>query len=111
MKIRGRWYVTKGSAPYGGVSRPTRNAAGMAETSERSRHYTRPARVKEHRNDANRLSVYGTCDELAGLINFKVARSKRVCPCCRQRVAAVVLSDSGRSRLRMLRRIREARKS
>lgn len=106
-KVVGKRYQTVGSAPYGGVSRPSKLAAGMSATSARSKHYDRPERKKWlGRNDASALSVHGTLDSLAGMINWNIARSERKCPCCGQRVKAVVLSDRGRSRLQRFRRIR-----
>lgn len=90
MKTRGRWYVVD-SRYNAGVLRPNKTAAGMT-------------RQKGARSpDATRLAVYGTLDTLGGLLNFSTARSKRVCRCCGQRVAAVVLSDRGRAKLARMR--------
>lgn len=106
MKTRGRYYVTKGSAPFGGVTRPTRNAAGMSETSDRSRHHSRPvADTNEARRRSdmmNTLRVRGTLDKLRGL-SFYVERLP--CPCCGARNGStrVKLNSHGRRRLRLLR--------
>jgi hypothetical protein len=92
-KIRGRWYVEPDR--YGStVLRPNKTAAGM----------TRQGGFKS--DEARTLSVRGTLDSLAGMLNWSTQRSRRVCRCCGQRVLAVVLSDRGRAKLARLRRAR-----
>ncbi len=83
-----------------GNSRPCRLARGMQDTSDRSGHGTRLS------PDALSLAVNGSTDQLARGINWNTARSGRVCSCCGQRIAAVVLSDHGKRRLAFLRRKR-----
>lgn len=91
MKTRGR-HIGDGHGHW----RPNKLAAGMSRTLHRAR----------GRGDdtAHKLSVHGTCDTLAGLLNWNAKRSPRVCSCCGQRVAAVVISDHGRAKLARLRK-------
>lgn len=76
----------------GGVTRPTRNAAGMTYTSDRSNHGTKS-------DSALHLKVCGTCDQLKSFW-FYTSRSERLCPCCGQRTLKRGLSNQGRTRLR-----------
>lgn len=91
MKTRDKYYITNR-----GNSRPTRGACGMMNTSERSGHHLT--------GDALTLAVRGTLDRL-GAWHFMTVRTERNCPCCGQRSPAKVLSDSGRLRLKKLRRL------
>jgi hypothetical protein len=83
-----------------GNSRPNRLARGMQDTSDRSGHGFRLSSA------ALSLAVYGSTDNLARGINWNTAGSGRACPCCGQKVAAVVLSERGKQRLAFLRRKR-----
>lgn len=91
-KPHGRFYRVSG------VQRPNKLAAGLQATRDRSKHS-----VHKSSDDVLRLTVSGTCDTLGKLINWYTERSKRVCPCCGQRVQSRVLSERGRAKLRRMR--------
>lgn len=88
-----RCYVTSGAL----LCRPTRNAAGMAYTANRGAGLN-GTRMKL---DACRLSVRGTCDELATRAFMRFM--KGTCPCCGAKTGKLILSPFGRSRLARLR--------
>lgn len=103
--IEGKGYRTSGNAPYGGVYRKTRNAAGMSYTTHRATR-RKVHKLRQSEGDVLTLSVRGTCDTLPSLA-YMTAQSKRICPCCGQRVNARVLNERGKRRLAYLRRYRQ----
>jgi hypothetical protein len=90
---RGRGYEVQSRTSR--VQRPNKLAAGMTAAY---------ARRGTPRDSVLALLVHGTYDNLARMTNWNVKRSQRVCPCCKQRVSAVVLSDRGRRKLESMRR-------
>lgn len=85
------WYTTKR-----GNTRPTRAAAGMMNTSDRSKHYLT--------GDALTLAVNGTLDTLKGGYRFLVSPAATTCSCCGQRLNKWTLNERGRLRLARLKR-------
>jgi hypothetical protein len=95
-----RYSVPRGDLPA--VTRPTKFAAGLAMTSDRSQH--------KHAlfSDALRLSVRGTLDPLSVGNMFLVTR--KACPCCGSKQAGkFALSERGHLVLRAARRRRARR--
>lgn len=80
--------------------RPTRNAAGMAFTSDRSGHHLD--------SNALGLSVRGTLDRLSSW-KLKITAKRVSCVCCHGPMRVYALSDSGRMQLRALRQKRGAK--
>ena len=90
----------------GRVYRPNKIAQGMSDTWERSKG-RRGYRGVIQSHDVLRLLVYGTCDPLANSMR-PIGKSK--CPCCNGTGrAGYHLTDSGKLRLRKLRRAKVAR--
>jgi hypothetical protein len=86
--------------------RPNRRAAGAQATLERQKRRMGLSAVKT--GDATRIAVQGTLDVLAFGMMFKTARKD--CTCCGSRHGKIMLNDSGRARLKALRRMRQKRK-
>lgn len=82
------------------VTRPTKNAAGMQYT------YNRVRAGWFAKEDALKLLTQGTTDVLSKGLQFKVARAP--CPHCGSKSnTKLVLTERGRLRLRVLRRLRQ----
>lgn len=103
--VRGRWYDVPNTSGLGKVQRPTKNAAGMHATRQRSGHRAPvDAGYDDRANIAARIAVNGTCDDLAGMFNFDVTRGTgKRCKCCGQSVRPIILSDRGRRKLQRMR--------
>lgn len=88
---------------YAGYNqRPTRVAAGAQATLTRSAH-----NVDRFSKEALRIAVKGTTDDLAFGLSFWTTRV--ACECCGAATTKLALNNSGRSRLKALRRRRAAR--
>lgn len=99
-------YQVSGVGPVP-VRRPNRGAAGMQFTTWRRK--GRPLQPGDHiSRDALGLIVNGTTDALRSLRAWHTELGK--CPCCGAKSRGLVLTDSGKARLRRARRRAAERK-
>lgn len=89
---RGAYYDVKGKT--GRVARPTKNAAGMTYTRQRSRH----GGALEEYSDPLRLAVRGTLAKTPSL-GFYMESVNTMCPCCHQMLKKFRINDVGKRRL------------
>lgn len=80
---RGRRYVTVSGPPFGGVSRPTKNSAGMSATAARGQDTGKMSR------DVHTLMVRGTLDVLGR--GWRYNTEHTICPCCLQKTGPIRL--------------------
>lgn len=84
------------------VHRRNKTAAGMTYTNGRK---PKPG----YSDDALHLMVVGHTGHMNGLAYCTKRNSVKICPCCGQASNRLILNDRGKTRLRILRRRREAR--
>lgn len=86
-------------------SRPSKLARGMSFTDAMQDHrMLNNYDLKGKSRWVNSLCVKGTTDVLVGMTYL---RRRKTCECCGSKTGPYILSESGRARLRMKRRLKE----